>query len=126
MSTANRVIKNTFFLYIKTFVSMFVMLYTTRIVLNTLGTTDFGIYDVVAGAIAMLGFFNMSMANTVQRYLNNAQAQNNLELQKSVFNVGVVFHFFIALFILLALFLFSFFYSLAHSLLLSQFLMMHP
>lgn len=92
MSSANRIVKNTGYLYVKTFVSMFVMLYVTRIVLRTLGSEDFGIYDVVGGAISMLGFLNTSMANTIQRFLNNAQGKNNKELQRKVFNIGVVFH----------------------------------
>ena len=39
---------------------MLVSLYVTRVVLRTLGAEDFGIYNVVGGAIAMLGFINAS------------------------------------------------------------------
>lgn len=112
MSTSSRVIKNTIYLYIKTFVSLFVMLYVTRVVLRTLGAEDFGVYDVVGGAISMLGFVNTSMASAVQRFLNNAQAKNDPVLQRKVYNVGVVFHVSIALlmvvvFAVLFLFLFN-------------------
>lgn len=82
---------------------MFVMLYVTRIILRTLGASDFGIYDVVGGAISMLGFLNTSMASTVQRFLNNAQGQNNSKLQLKVFNIGVIFHFSIAVIMIFAL-----------------------
>ena len=82
---------------------MFVMLYVTRIVLRTLGADDFGIYDVVGGAISMLGFLNTSMASTVQRFLNNAQGKNDEVLQKQVYNVGVVFHVSIAIIVVLVL-----------------------
>jgi len=75
---------------------MFVMLYVTRIILKTLGTEDFGIYEVVGGAISMLGFLNTSMASTVQRFLNNAQSQADNLLQRKVFNIGVLFHISIA------------------------------
>lgn len=97
MAVASRVVKNTSYLYIKTLVSMFVMLYVTRIVLKTLGAEDFGIYDVVGGAIAMLGFLNTSMANTVQRFLNNAQGIEDFERQKKIFNCGVAFHIIISI-----------------------------
>lgn len=112
MKESSRIIKNTGYLYIKTLVSMFVMLYVTRTVLRTLGAEDFGIYDVVGGAIAMLGFVNTSMASTVQRFLNNAQGKQDFERQKRIFNVGVAFHLVIAigltlLLILLSLFLFN-------------------
>lgn len=88
---------------------MFVMLYVTRVVLRTLGAEDFGIYDVVGGAIAMLGFVNTSMASTVQRFLNNAQGKNDDVLQKQVFNIGIAFHLIIAVFMVLVLILMSFF-----------------
>lgn len=109
MAVASRIIKNTGYLYIKTLLSMFVMLYVTRIVLKTLGADDFGIYDVVGGAIAMLGFLNTSMANTVQRFLNNAQGSNDLERQKKIFNCGVAFHVTISIIIVTALFVAYFF-----------------
>ena len=102
-SVSSRVIKNTGYLYVKTFISMFVMLYVTRIVLRSLGTEDFGIYDVVGGAISMLGFLNASMANTVQRFLNNAQGQNDILLQRKVYNVSVIFHLAISIIMVCAL-----------------------
>lgn len=88
---------------------MFVMLYITRVVLRTLGAEDFGIYNVVGGAISMLGFLNASMANTVQRFLNNAQGLNDMERQKKIFNCGVVFHIIISIIIVIALFVAYFF-----------------
>ena len=103
MAVASRVVKNTGYLYIKTLVSMFVMLYVTRIVLKTLGAEDFGIYDVVGGAIAMLGFLNTSMANTVQRFLNNAQGIEDFERQKKIFNCGVAFHIIISIIVVTVL-----------------------
>ena len=82
---------------------MFVMLYVTRIVFRTLGAEDFGIYDIVGGAISMLGFLNTSMASTVQRFLNNAQGKNDSLLQRKVYNIGVAFHVTIAIFMVLVL-----------------------
>ena len=46
-----RIAKNTFYLYIRMLFSMVISLYTSRVVLNTLGVEDFGIYNVVAGVI---------------------------------------------------------------------------
>jgi O-antigen/teichoic acid export membrane protein len=97
MNTSGRVIKNTIYLYIKSIVSMVVMLFVTRIVLQALGVVDYGIYNVVAGAIAILGFFRNSLAVTMQRYLNHYQGEENFEKQKQVFNIGIVFHWIVAL-----------------------------
>ena len=44
-----RIAKNTIYLYIRTFVSMIVALYTSRKILETLGVDDFGIFNVVGG-----------------------------------------------------------------------------
>lgn len=112
MSTSNRVIKNTIYLYIKSMVSMVVMLFVTRIVLQALGVVDYGIYNVVAGSIAILGFFRNSLSVTMQRFLNHYQGENNFVRQKQVFNIGVVFHWIVAFllvifFIILGFFLFN-------------------
>ena len=55
MSTANRVIKNTGFLYAKMGITMFISLYTTRLILNALGAEDFGIINIVGGVLIIVG-----------------------------------------------------------------------
>jgi hypothetical protein len=49
-------------LYFRMLLSTLVTLYTSRVVLNTLGISDYGIYNVVAGVIVMFGFLNSAMA----------------------------------------------------------------
>jgi O-antigen/teichoic acid export membrane protein len=97
VSTAQRVIKNTGFLYAKMGITMFISLYTTRLILNTLGASDFGIFNIVGGAIAMLGFLNAAMASATQRFMSYSEGEGNKEKQKSIFNVSVVLHLGIAL-----------------------------
>lgn len=46
-STANRVIKNAGYLYAKMGITMFISLYTTRLILNSLGISDFGIFNII-------------------------------------------------------------------------------
>ena len=75
MSVANRVIKNTIWLYVKVGVQLFTTLLATRIVLNTLGASDFGIFNIVGGAIAMLGFLNTSMAVATQRFMSYSEGE---------------------------------------------------
>lgn len=64
-----RIAKNTLLLYIRMLLTMLVSLYTSRVVLNTLGVEDFGIYNVVGGIVTMFTFMNGAMANATQRYL---------------------------------------------------------
>ena len=48
MDTKNKTIaKNTLMLYLRSFLMMGIGLYTSRIILKTLGVTDFGIYNAV-------------------------------------------------------------------------------
>lgn len=108
MSAANRVIKNTIWLYVKVGVQLFTTLLATRIILNTLGASDFGIFNIVGGAIAMLGFLNTSMAVATQRFMSYSEGEGNVERQKAIFNVSVVMHLSIAAITCLALFILGF------------------
>lgn len=103
MSTSTRVIKNTTYLYIKMIITIFVSLYTTRLILNSLGASDFGVFNVVGGAIAMLGFLNSTLANATQRFMSYAEGEGKMEKKRSIFNVSVVLHVAIAILTVLIL-----------------------
>lgn len=110
MSTANRVIKNTGYLYAKMGITMFVSLYTTRLILNSLGASDFGIFNIVGGAIAMLGFLNAAMASATQRFMSYAEGEGIKSKQKSIFNVSFVLHILISLLVGIALLVAGYFF----------------
>lgn len=48
---------------------MGVSLYTSRIVLNTLGVSDFGVYNIVGGVVMMFAFLNSSMVRATSLFL---------------------------------------------------------
>ncbi|WP_289037012.1 hypothetical protein [uncultured Zobellia sp.] len=110
MSTAHRVIKNTGFLYGKMAITMFISLYTTRLVLNALGASDFGIFNVVGGAIAMLGFLHAAMSSATQRFMSFYEGKGDKEKQKYIFNVSSVLHFGIAIGLVLVLLVAGYFF----------------
>lgn len=97
MSTTTRVIKNTGFLYVKMGITVFISLYTTRLILASLGASDFGVFNIVGGATTMLGFLNSTMANATQRFMSYAEGANDLLKKKQVFNVSMVLHIGVAL-----------------------------
>src|SRR5690554_6010568 len=103
MSSANnkRIAKNTAMLYFRMILTMVVSLYTSRIVLNTLGVEDFGIYNVVGGFVTMLGFLNSAMARGTKRFLAFEIGKSNYPQLVKVFSMSVNIHFLIALIILL-------------------------
>lgn len=113
MSTSSKIIKNTGFLYVKMGINVFISLYTTRIILNSLGTSDFGVFNVVGGAIAMLSFLNASMASATQRFMNYSEGEEDEIKERQIFNTSVILHFIIALFVgILLIFLKPVFFDL--------------
>ena len=100
--TNNRLIlKNTLMLYIRQILVLFVGLYTSRVVLHALGVVDFGIFNVVAGVVTMLGFLSNAMTIACQRYFSfDIGRQDKIHLKK-VYDTSFVIYFIISLIITL-------------------------
>ena len=96
-----RIAKNTLLLYFRTLFIMAVTLYTSRVVLNTLGVEDYGIYNVVGGIIVMFGFINSSMASATQRYITFALGRGDAEGLQRVFSTALQIHVLIAALVVL-------------------------
>lgn len=69
LSSKRQVAKNAIMLYIRMIFTMFVGLYSSRVVLQTLGVTDYGVYNVVAAVVPFFGFFSNSMAASTSRFI---------------------------------------------------------
>ena len=82
-----RIAKNTLLLYIRMFFIMAVALFTSRVVLSTLGVEDFGIFNVVGGVVSMLGILNGAMSVSTQRYLTFELGRGDEVRLKQVFSV---------------------------------------
>ena len=67
-SKNKRIAQNTLLLYIRMMLSMGISLYTSRVVLSTLGVEDYGIYNVVGGVVAMLSVFSTSLSSAASRF----------------------------------------------------------
>ncbi len=96
-----RIAKNTLLLYFRMLFTMAVTLYTSRVVLNTLGVEDFGIYNVVGGIVVMFGFINNAMATGTQRYLTFELGRKDYTRLKTVFSTSVLIHALISLLVIL-------------------------
>lgn len=92
-------------------ITMFISLYSTRLILASLGASDFGIFNVVGGTIAMLGFLNSTLANATQRFMSYAEGQGQKIKKLQIFNVSIVLHLVIAIItaLLLVLAIYPFF-----------------
>lgn len=64
-----RILKNTILLYFRQFLILGITLYTSRVILQVLGINDFGIYNVVAGVVAMMSIINSAMSVSTTRYI---------------------------------------------------------
>ncbi len=86
--------KNTAVLYFRMILLMVVSLYTSRVVLAALGVDDFGIYNVVGGVVAVLGFLNGTLSTSSSRFVTVAlaggDAQNMRKTFAVVFTVNVM------------------------------------
>lgn len=85
-----RIAKNTIFLYVRLAVAMVVNLYVTRILLDVLGVSDYGVYNVVCGFVSMFGFLNTSMANGIQRFYNYELGKNGEDAVVKVYNTALI------------------------------------
>ncbi len=103
MKSANKVVINTGILYARMLITVGISLYSTRLVLEALGPVDYGVFNLVAGVIAMLSFLNTAMATSTQRFLSFFQGKNDLKMQKSVFSNSLLLHIGIGLLVVTAL-----------------------
>ena len=93
-----RIAKNTLFLYLRMILVLGISLYTSRVVLAILGVTDYGIYNVVAGVVTMLGMLSGSMANASARFLTFELGRDGGDVEH-VFRCSVTVHYVLALII---------------------------
>ena len=96
-SNNKRIAKNTIMLYIRMFISMVVGLYTSRVVLATLGVEDYGIYGVVGGVVAMMGFLNASMSGATSRFLTFELGRGDKDRLAKTFSSALIVHIAIAI-----------------------------
>jgi O-antigen/teichoic acid export membrane protein len=96
-----RIAKNTLMLYFRQILIMLVSLYTVRVVLNTLGAEDYGIYNVVAGVVAMLGFLSNSLGMASQRYFSFEIGRGDAEQLRKIFSLNFTIYLMIIAVVLL-------------------------
>jgi O-antigen/teichoic acid export membrane protein len=104
MTTASqRVFVNTIAQYARTIINMLLSLYTVRLVLAILGGSDYGIYTLLAGVVAMMSFATNSLVLTTQRFISYYQGKEDKDQLKDVFNNSLVIHIFLAVLVLVVL-----------------------
>ena len=92
----NRVARNTFLLYVRSILMMVLAIFTSRVLLATLGVEDYGIYNVVGGVVAMFTSIKSVLASSVQRFLNFYKGKGEVNSVIKVFNTSINVHLILA------------------------------
>lgn len=102
-SNNKTIAKNTLLLYARMLITIVFGLYTSRIVLNALGVTDYGIYNVVGGVVSMLTFLNAGMSGASQRFISFELGKGNIDSLSKIFSNCQIAHYIIGIIIVVIL-----------------------
>lgn len=91
-SDNKRIAKNTMYLYIRMFLIMGVTLYMSRVLLDKLGVTDYGLYNVVGGVVAMLSFLNGTLTAGTSRFITYEMGTGDKDKLWRTFNTSFYTH----------------------------------
>lgn len=97
MSGKQTIAKNTLLLYARTTLTLLISLYTSRVILEQLGISDYGIYNVVGGFVAMLNAFSAPLAGATQRFITFAIGTKNIQEIRKTFSTCVYIHIILAI-----------------------------
>lgn len=101
LSNNKRIAKNTLLLYFRMIIIMGVQLYTVRVILNTLGSSDYGLNNVVGGVVTMFAFLSSTMATASQRYFAYEIGKGNKDQLQKTFSMTLLIYCMIGVIILL-------------------------
>ena len=96
-----RIAKNTMLLYFRMIFLLAISLFTSRIILQTLGIEDYGIYNVVGGVVTMFAFLNNAMAGATQRFLSFDMPNDDKKVLNTTFSTSLIIHLIIAFIIVI-------------------------
>ena len=99
MEASKRLLINTVAQYLRTIINTLLSLYSTRLVLEMLGVSDYGIYNLVGSVVSMLSFVTSSMASTTQRFLSFNQRDGNQAKLIAIFSNCLIIHLLLAIFV---------------------------
>lgn len=96
-----RIAKNTVYLFFRMLLTMAVSLYTSRVVLDVLGVSDYGIYNVIGGIVVLVSMINHSMSAATQRFITFELGKNDLKRVADTFSMSMTAHLLICAVVLL-------------------------
>lgn len=106
-----RIAKNTVALYIRMLVIMAINFYMARVVLDVLGVTDYGIYNLVGTIVVIFSFLKSSLSEATQRFLNYEMGKNKGAHLQEVFSACFSCYLIFSIIVLILGCIFWFFFS---------------
>lgn len=88
-SNNRRIAKNTLLLYLRMIIVMLVGLYTSRVILQVLGVTDYGVYSAVGGVVTMFSVLSSSLSSAISRYLTFELGRGDKVRLQKVFSTSL-------------------------------------
>ncbi len=95
---SNRIAKNTILLYFRMLLLMLISLYTSRVILYSLGVVDYGIYNAVGGIVSMFTMISGSLSAAISRFITYELGTENIERLKKIFSSSVTIQLVLSLF----------------------------
>lgn len=102
MIDKKQVARNTLFMYIRMILVTIVSLYTSRVILNTLGVDNFGTYQVVGGVVSLLAFLNITLSQGSSRFLMFDLGKGDMAELKHTFSTLLTAHIGLAILVVIA------------------------
>ncbi len=84
-------------LYLRMIIILGVTLFTSRVILQTLGVDDYGIYNVVGGVVTMFSFISASLATASQRFITFELGKGGIGDVSNVFSTCLYIHILLAI-----------------------------
>lgn len=100
-SSTKRIARNSLMLYLRMMLSMVVGFYTSRVVLQTLGVEDYGMYGLVGGIVSMFGFLNTSLSSATSQFITQEVGTGDSTKLNQIFNTSFQTHCLLAFLIVL-------------------------
>lgn len=96
-NNTKRIVQNTIFLYFRTIIILLVNLYMSRVILENLGITDYGVYNAVGGVIAMFSVVSGALSSSISRFITFELGKENSPRLHNIFSsslniqIGIAF-----------------------------------
>ena len=86
---SRRIVQNTLMLYLRMLLLLVVSLYTSRVILATLGVENYGIYNLIGGFVTFFSFISTALVGALQRFFNVALGHGDHEGYRRIYSMGM-------------------------------------